>query len=386
MKRLTTTPRKDWQKIVEKQGLLYHTIDGVPYWDESVYYSFTMDQVDEIEKATGELHTMALAAAQNIIDNKRYAQLQIPDFIIPLIEKTWNEEPPALYGRFDFSYDGKNPPKMLEYNADTPTSLLEASVIQWYWMEDKFNKDQFNSIHDKLIAKFKSLKEYLYPGPVYFTAQDTWEDYMTIQYLRDCAEQSGLKIFGNKLTTESIRLEDVGWDSKDKVFIDMDFKQIKNIFKLYPWEWMIHEEFGQHLLECTDMFWMEPAWKMLLSNKGILPVMWELYPNHPNLLEAYFDKPAHFARYAKKPLLSREGANVKLVTAQDTYRTPGEYGEEGYVYQQLAMLPNCDGKYPVIGSWMIDQEPAGMGIRESDGPITDNFSRFVPHIIDGCCR
>lgn len=383
MKRNIISPRNNWQKTVEKQGMLYHTVDGVPYWDESVYYSFNMSQIEQLEKATAELHQMSLNAAQHIIDNKRYAELHIPDFIVPLVERTWNEEPPALYGRFDFSYDGINPPKMLEYNADTPTSLLEAAVIQWYWLEDCFKgKDQFNSIHDKLVAKFKELKKYLHPGPVYFTALDTWEDYMTIQYLRDTAEDSGFDLLKTKLLTKDIKLEDIGWDSQDKVFIDMEYKQIKNIFKLYPWEWLIHEEYGPHLLECSNMFWIEPPWKMLLSNKGLLPILWELYPNHPNLLETHFTKPAHFSRYAKKPLLSREGANVTLKTQQETYRSPGEYGEEGYIYQQLAMLPNFDGKYPVIGSWMIDQEPAGIGIRESDGPITGNLSRFVPHIID----
>lgn len=382
MQRHTIQPRKNWQKTVEKQGLLYHTADGVPYWDESVYYSFSMNEVDLIEAVTNTLHEMCLNAAQHIIDKKRYAELHIPEFIIPLIEKTWNEEPPALYGRFDLSYDGKNPPKMLEYNADTPTSLLEASVIQWYWMEEVFKgKDQFNSIHDKLVAKFKELKDYFYPGSVYFTSMDTWEDYMTIQYLRDTAEDSGFKLLNSKLSTKDIKLADIGWDSKDKVFIDLEGRQIKNIFKLYPWEWLIHEEFGKHILECTEMYWMEPPWKMLLSNKGILPILWELYPNHPNLLESHFDRPQHMTQYAKKPLLSREGANVTLVTAQETFRTAGDYGEEGFIYQQLAIPSTFDGKYPIIGSWMIDQSAAGMGIRESDGPVTGNLSRFVPHII-----
>lgn len=136
MIRKISTPRVNWKTVVEGQGFLFHTADGAPYWDESAYYQFTSKQVDVLETATNQLHEMCLAAVQNVIENKRYKELHIPEHAIPLIEKSWDEETPAIYGRFDLSYDGVNPPKMLEYNADTPTSLLEAAVIQWSWMED----------------------------------------------------------------------------------------------------------------------------------------------------------------------------------------------------------------------------------------------------------
>jgi glutathionylspermidine synthase len=130
---------------------------------------------------------------------------------------------------------------------------------------------------------------------------------------------------------------------------------------------------------------MEPAWKMILSNKGILPILWERNPGHPNLLRAYRDEfmfRQGVDAYVAKPLLSREGANVRIVSPwHQAAASGGDYGEEGFVYQEYAPLPEIDGHRPVIGSWIIGQEPAGMGIRESVGPITDNLSRFVPHRI-----
>jgi glutathionylspermidine synthase len=51
-----------------------------------------------------------------------------------------------------------------------------------------------------------------------------------------------------------------------------------------------------------------------------------------------------------------------------------------YIYQQYCAPPNFDGNYPVLGSWVIDGESAGIGIRESNTLVTGNFSRFVPHI------
>ena len=376
MERIKISPRDDWQSKVEKVGLTFHTQDnGQPYWDESVYYRFTSQEIDTLEAATNTLQELCLTAGQYIIDNKLYSQMGIPEKAIPLIEKSWNDEPPAIYGRFDLAYDGMSSPKLLEYNADTPTSLIEAAVVQWFWLQDLFPEaDQFNSIHDRLIAKWRELFGYIKGNPLYFGYHDIPEDLMTITYLRDTAEQAGIK-------TYPILMDAIGWDNDKKRFTDNESWPIVSIFKLYPWEWMIHEEFADHLVETYDrMQWIEPPWKMLFSNKGILPVLWKLNPGHPNLLEAYFDGPNGLTEYARKPLLSREGANITIITQKGTQSEPGDYGEEGFIYQALAPIPEIDGFHPVIGSWVIDGESGGMGIRESDGLITGNMSRFVPHL------
>jgi len=320
------------------------------------------------------LQKMCLAAGQHIIDSHRYADLGIPTEAIPLIEWAWDVEPPAIYGRMDLTYDGVNPPKLLEYNADTPTGLLEAAVVQWYWKEEVSPKsDQFNSIHERLVAKWTDLGKYLGAPPLYFTHIDDpqGEDTITANYLRDTAEDAGVK-------TAAIKIPDIGWDGSR--FVDLDLQPIMSIFKLYPWEWLIHEEFGGHALATyKDVMWIEPIWKMLLSNKGILPILWELYPGHRNLLEAHFDGPHDMKEFVKKPKMSREGANITLVQADGTMHTDGDYGEEGFVYQELK-LARIDGHFPVLGSWVIDGESAGIGIRESETPITNNLSAFVPHI------
>jgi glutathionylspermidine synthase len=376
VKRIQTTPRVDWQKTVESQGMVYHTADGVPYWDESAYYQFSAKEVDVLEAASNELHEMCLKAVQHVIDEKKYGQLHIPEIAIPLIEHSWENETPALYGRFDFAYNGDGPPKMLEYNADTPTSLLEASVIQWYWQQDKFkDADQFNSIHEKLIAKWTELTEYLKSSTVHLAYMDTYEDYMTVSYLQDTAMQAGLN-------AKTLPIENVGWDSKDNMFVDEEMYSMRNIFKLYPWEWLLKDEFGENVASTLETtFWMEPAWKMILSNKGILPILWELNPNHPNLLASYYTS-EKLPWHVKKPFYSREGANITINSqVEEIASTEGTYGQEGYIYQDLALLPKLDGNHPVIGSWIIDGVSAGIGIRESTSLITNNLSRFVPHIM-----
>ena len=374
MHRRVVAPRPDWQARVERVGLLYHT-NALPYWNESAYYEFSPAEIEELWSATNTLYALCLEAAQFVIDNRRFGDLAIPDAAVPLILKSWREEPPSLYGRFDLCYDGLTSPKLLEFNADTPTSLLEAGVVQWFWQQDVgIGSDQFNSIHERLVLAWRGAKTGFHEGRCYFASIDDLEDTATIAYLRDTAEEAGI-------LTSGILLSDIGWDASRRAFVDLDGHAIEQLFKLYPWEWLVHEPFAEHLTASADNTnWIEPAWKMLLSNKGILPILWELFPHHPNLLECYAE-PDRLEAFAKKPLLSREGANVTLRSPAGVLATEGEYGEEGYVYQALAVLPSFQGNHAVIGSWIIGEESAGIGVRESDGPVTSNLSRFVPHVI-----
>ncbi len=380
MIRRTITPRPDWQMKVEELGLIWHTVDGKPYWDESVYYSFTLAQIEEIEAATAELYRLFLAAGQHVVDRPDLlASFGIPAFCHDAIRAAWDAEPPALnFGRFDLGYDGKGPPKLFEFNCDTPTSLLEAAVVQWTWKEEVFPAlDQFTSLHDKLVAKWRDISPHL-SGHLHFahTADHAGEDTITTSYLRDTAAAGGVN-------TTPIVIDDIGWHHDERQFVDLDNRPILAVFKLYPWEWLVNEEFGPQLVQSLDRtMWLEPIWKMTWSNKAILPVLWDLFPNHPNLLGAARTPPPDVDAVAK-PLLAREGANVSIRKAGAVIaETAGDYGEEGFVYQALYPLPEtAPGCFPVIGSWIVDGDPAGMGIRE-DGLITGNTARFVPHVIE----
>src|SRR5436305_3163521 len=240
MRRIAAEPRANWQQRVEEKGLTWAAGEQ-PYWNEAAYYEFTAKEVDVIEAATNELEKMTLQAAQHIIDNKLYARMGIAENAVALIESSWEAEPPSLYGRFDFAYDGAHPPKLLEYNADTPTSLLEAAVVQWYWLQELFPKsDQFNSIHERLVDLWKELTPYLPGRRIDFCSMDDAEDGMTVTYLQDTAQQAGL-------AASIIPIEEIGWDGDS--FVGPDDQPPGAGFKLYPWEWVVHEEFGQHLAQ-----------------------------------------------------------------------------------------------------------------------------------------
>ena len=375
MQRESSPPRINWQDIVASQGLTFHTPRGRKYWDESVRYRFRAEEIDVIEKATNDLQELCLIAAGHIIDNQRWRDLRIPESAVTAIEKAWESDPPSIYGRFDLAYDGKNPPKLLEYNADTPTTLVEADVIQWYWLQDVRGRgaDQFNSLHEKLVAQWKQIRPCLKKGPLYLTAARATEDEMTLAYMDEVARQA-------EIPTKAMAIRDIGWNARAGEFRDLEEAKLNNVFALYPWEWLLNEYPDAILQSQRDTFWIEPIWKMLWSNKALLAILWELFPGHPNLLEARLDGPGNMKEYVRKPILSREGANILLKTEHGKFATSGTYADEACVWQTNAAIPQFDGFYPVIGSWIVtDHGACGMGIRESDTPITNNLSRFVPH-------
>lgn len=368
----------NWTSRLEGIGYGYHTLDGIPYWIDDRYYEISNQEADLIYKATNELWQMCLQAVEYIIKHKHYQRFHIPAFMIHHIERSWENDDPSIYGRFDFAYDtAKKELKMLEFNADTPTSLFETGIVQWYWKNHYFPEltDQFNSIHEQLIQSWKELSPYLKGDYLHFScAKETLEDLTNVEYLRDTAIQAGIQ-------TKLIFIDDIGWDGRN--FVDLEGDPIQTVFKLYPWEWMAREEFAHQIVnDSLEAQWIEPSWKMLLSNKAILPVLWELFPNHSYLLASYYDKPTHLKHFVRKPILSREGANVEMYyDTQMIYATEGEYGEEGYIYQELATLHREETGFSIIGSWVIGQEACGISFRESDMPITTDKSRFIPHII-----
>jgi glutathionylspermidine synthase len=386
MQRLDITERPNWRQRATELGFTFHSPDGQTYWDERAYYAFTLAQIErDIEAPTAELEALMLRLVERVVgDDALLRRLAIKPSAWPTIRTSWQRQSPSLYGRFDFSYDGSGPAKLLEYNADTPTSLYEAAAFQWFWLEDQIaagrlpaTADQYNSIHEKLVARFAQLAG---QGVLHLTGvAKSSEDRGTVAYIEDCARQGGF-------TTEFIDISDIGLGSDGQLY-DLQNRPINRLFKLYPWEWLFTEAFASSLTTSRTAM-LEPAWKAILSNKGILPLLWEMAEGHPNLLPAFFaDDPRASSlghSYARKPLYSREGANIELHQGGQLLDTQtGPYGADGYIVQALAPLPRFGQNHAVVGSWIIAAEPAGLGMREDTSAITKNTSRFVPHAIIG---
>ena len=384
MRRISVAQRSGLKETAWEHGYEYRAGVGVPYWDETAYYRFTLRQIEvDIEQSAAEIEAMCFQLLdQSMTDETVYQRLCIPEAYWNYVADSWRHREKDLYGRLDFSYDGTGKAKLLEYNADTPTTLYDAAIFQWVWLEQARaagliprNCDQAVDIHEYLVDAFRGMG---IEGLLHLAClRDIEDDRETVGYLEECAQEAGLE-------TQVLAMRDIGIDASGQ-FTDLEDRVISTLLKLYPWEWIMEEEFGQYLVS-SGVHFLEPPWKAVLSNKGLLPLLWETFEGHPNLLPAYFEADPGVNNlpnnYVRKPLLSRQGANIEIV--RDGMALPhndGPYGAEGHIVQALHELPRFDGKYPLVGCWMVAGRPAGLSIRESLTLITDGDANFVPHVI-----
>lgn len=384
MHRIAVVQRPGLKETARAHGYEFRVGDGVPCWDETAYYRFTLSQVEgDLEKPAEEINAMCFQLLdQSLSDETIYHRLSIPEAYWDYVADSWRNREMDLLGRLDFSYDGTGHAKLLEYNADTPTTLYESAVFQWVWLEEAMagglipqNCDQSAQIHEYLIEAFRGMG---IEGLLHLACLcDIEDDRETVKYLEECAHEAGLE-------TQFLAIKDIGIDAAGR-FTDLEDRVATTLFKLYPWEWIMEEEFGRYLV-ASGVHFLEPPWKAVLSNKGLLPLLWERFEGHPNLLPAYFEGDAGAealsAGYVRKPLLSRQGSNIEIVRdGLALSLSDGPYGEEGHIVQALHQLPEFDGKFPLVGCWMVAGQPAGLSIRESRTLVTGGDANFVPHII-----
>lgn len=372
MERIRLSPRRDYKERINALGFQFND----DYWLENAYYAFSTYEIEEIEKASNQCYQMCVEVVEHIIKNNLFHKMGIPDYIVPALIESWERDDLSLYGRFDFAMVG-GIPKMLEFNADTPTTLFEAAIVQWDWKEQLFpDHDQFNNLHEALITSWKEIAAHYKTETIHFTCvSDCLEDFSTTSYLVDTAMQAGIN-------TSLFDISDLRLANENNRFLTPNGDEsVDFLFKLYPFEWMFEEEFGKYIPTCQTLF-IEPLWKAIMSNKYILVLLSELFPYSKYILKAWSDPNPLYSSYCKKPIFSREGSNVSLVKWNETIEeNTGDYGAEGYIYQELVDIQSFDGMHPIIGSWIIGGESVGIGIRESKSRITNNHSLFAPHII-----
>ena len=406
MKKVTLPERADWRDKAKEVGFTFADMHGEPYWDETSAYEFSLSEIeDAIEEPSSDLHAMCRdAVAEIVLSQELMLKLGIPEAHLDLVADSWRRNEPEIYGRFDLAYDGNGPAKLLEYNADTPTSLYESASWQWQWLEDQIatgalpeGADQFNGIHEALVERYGEL----FPKntDIHFTSvANNVEDYATVEAMGWAAREAGMGAHFSEI-------EQIGV-TEDGQFVDDQDRVIGTLFKLYPWEDLLREDFANKIAGSGCLF-LEPAWKALVSNKGLLPILWQMFEGHPNLLPAFFaddvadalvagGKPVPgvadiFGRSADllrrghvvKPIFSREGASISIVENSNVIETSpkNDYGHYPRIVQAYAPLPDFDGFHPVIGSWIVGGNCVGMGIREDRSRITQDLSRFKPHFI-----
>jgi glutathionylspermidine synthase len=397
MQRIKTDVRPGYVQKLQDMGFTWHThTSGAPYWDESAYWSISGNEAEKLQTGAREGYQMILDTIEFVISSGQLALFGYSAEQCAVIEKSWEESDsePTLYGRFDMAFDGTQP-KILEFNGDNPGSLFETAMVQRAWAQELFpNKQQFNMLHERMLSIFKVLAQFNASRSV----TSAWNPVLhitglggdpesegTAAYLANCAEQAGISV--NLLALNEIGLYD-DRDGDPPFFVDVENQPIHTLLKLRPLDWMLSggdlSDAMASSLTSGAMRIIEPAWKMLASNKRMMSFLWNRYAYHPLLLNTSMT-PLIGMDQVRKPVTGYEGQNIVITTAAgvEVERTQGAFAETQSVYQERATLANADGNNAVFGVWLVDGDGVALSVRESDHLITDNNSRFVPHIIEG---
>ena len=333
MQRIACDERPDWRSKADAAGFRFHTIAGERYWDERAYYAFTLKEIEaDIEAPTAELDAMCRELVARAVDDERMLKvLRIPERFWTFIAASWKRGDPSLYGRFDLSYDGQGPgeaARIQRRHADLGVRDRRCSSGCGWRTRRRAqitpkDADQYNSLHERLIEGWKEIGQR--PATCISPARSTIR--------RTAAPSPTWKTpRGRPASPRRVLRDGAASAARRRArFVDLHDKPIELMFKLYPWEWMFREQFGAYLAGSPTR-WLEPPWKAILSNKGILPLLWAMFPRHPNLLPAYFEDDPKAAElgnsFVRKPLYSREGANV-----DDRGRGPGGRSGRGPVWR-----------------------------------------------------
>jgi len=376
---------------LESLGFVWHTDS-----DDSSYISDELIVVSEQEaeayyEATNTLYDMYVEAAEHVVENDLFHEIGIPFNLIDTIKESWeNDVHWHLYGRFDLAggLDGK-PIKLLEFNADTPTALFETAIIQWAILKQNGMEEssQFNTTYEALVDNFKRLVileedvsdfEERYDGWkfLFTSVRGNAEEENTVRLLQHIATEAGYK-------TEFAYMDDVEFDEEGISYQDESYELW---FKLIPWEDIALEESDlamilKNIIKSQKAIIFNPAYTLLFQSKGLLKILWDLYPNHSLLLETSFE-PLEGQKQVKKPVFGREGGNVSILdeNASELESVDGDYSNHKMVYQAYTELAtDAEGQSYQAGVFYA-YEACGLGFRKGR-VILDNMSKFVGHVV-----
>ncbi len=377
---------------LESLGFVWHTDrDDTSYIsDELVVIS--EEEAEAYYEATNTLYDMVVEAAEHVIENDLFHEIGIPFNLVEVIKASWeNDVHWHLYGRFDLAggVDGK-PIKLLEFNADTPTALFETAVVQWAMLKQNGLEEasQFNALYEALVDNFKRLVTLEEDVSTFEERYDEWnflftsvkgnsEEENTVRLLQHIATEAGFN-------TEFAYIDEIEFSPDEGIFYQD--KNYELWFKLIPWEDIALEESElamllTNIIKNQKAIIFNPAYTLIFQSKGLLKILWDLYPNHPLLLESSFE-PLRGTKQVKKPVFGREGGSVSILdeNGQESESIEGDYENHKMVYQAYTELPlDAQGQSYQAGVFYA-YEACGLGFRKG-GRILDNMSKFVGHIV-----
>ncbi|MDX5422666.1 MAG: glutathionylspermidine synthase family protein [Hymenobacteraceae bacterium] len=354
---------------------------------EAVVLSET--EADELLDAADTLYNMMVQAVPEGLPDDFLKILGIPENLWSMVRQSWSDDRHwHLYGRFDLAQTPEGP-KLLEFNADTATSIPETAVVQWASLAAAGKNDakQYSGLYEALVEQLKTwrmLNDDLPPALLLTYIGASAEDETNCAVIAQAATEAGFEAHLCPIEDVSISTEGAEKGVWAQVGAEQ-WRQFPFLFKLLPWEQIAWEE--PELLESLEFLSRtrtvviaNPAYTLLFQSKGMLAWLWKAYPYHPLLLET--DLAPLSGKYIRKPYFGREGQSVEVVDRVRVTKVEGEYDKQQQVYQRWCELPeDSKGKQYQAGVFWAG-EGCAIGFRREKGIIT-NLSQFVPHLVEG---
>ncbi|MCU0326113.1 MAG: glutathionylspermidine synthase family protein [Spirosomaceae bacterium] len=362
--------------------------DTLPYINnEMVVVSET--EAEQYYEATNQLYEMYVQAAEYVIENNLLEAIGIPKNLHEIIKYSWEQDNHFhLYGRFDLSGGIDNQAiKLIEFNADTATCIPETAVVQWAALKANQLDDesQFNTLFESLRENFKRIREmnrHLPPTILFSTLKDYPEDDTNVRVLMEAAREASFD-------TEFAYIDEVEFSASEGVYrqnpYNQQYERFGFWFKLIPWEYIADEpdlpEILTQIVQNDKAVVLNPAYTLIFQSKAILKILWDLFPNHPLLLETQ-DKPLIGKKSVEKVLFGREGANVRILESDGSVlsEADGDYEEYPKVYQEYVEFLQDEHQNRYQAGVFFAYKACGLGFRRG-GYIIDNTAQFVGHLI-----
>ncbi|MFA5454167.1 MAG: glutathionylspermidine synthase family protein [Sulfurimonas sp.] len=379
---------------LEELGFTWHTDSDSSGYISDTLVKITQNEAEAYYETVNELYDMYTEAAQYVVENNLFFELGIPFNLIDAIKKSWeNDVHWHVYGRFDLAggMDSKQI-KLIEFNADTPTSLFETALLQWALLkENGMDEDkQFNNVYESIKQNFRRLITLFDETELFDERYEGWkilfssihgndEEEATTRLLQQIATDAGFN-------TGFEYLENVKFDEEG--IYDRDDNKYEYWFKLYPWEDIAVDEPElattlTNIMQNQNAIILNPAYTLLFQSKGMLKILYDLFPDSPYLLKTSFE-PLKGIKHVEKSVFGREGANIKIVDADGTIlnEQEGPYGNYKKVYQEYVDFNKDEDGSKYQAGVFFAYEACGMGFRKG-GEIMNNMSKFVGHVLTG---
>ncbi len=314
--------------------------------------------------------------------------LGIPENLWELVRQSWNDDRHwHLYGRFDLVQTPEGP-KLLEFNADTATSIPETAVVQWASLAaaGKHDAKQYSGLYEALVEQLKTwrmLNDDLAPALLLTYMGGSAEDEANCAVIAQAATEAGFD--PHLCAAEEMSVSTEGAERGVWAQVEAEqWRQFPFLFKLLPWEQIAWDEPElcdslTQLAATRTVVIANPAYTLLFQSKGMLAWLWKAYPYHPLLLET--DLSPISGKYIRKPYFGREGQSVEVVDRVPVTKIAGEYDEQQQVYQRWVDLPEDSKGYQYQAGVFWAGEGCAIGFRREKGIIT-NLSQFVPHLVE----